>query len=264
MKPSLKTITPLVAKKMLEKNVGNRALTPWHVDRLANEMKSGLWKVNGDMIRIGENGRVLDGQHRLHAVIKSQITIQTWVMENMPDDIFDSIDQLQKIRSGGDTLGCAGEKNAYRLSAALILIDKYYTGRVEKSVRYSNGEIEDLLDKYPEARFAIRTDVNSRGIILPSILDASTYLFKLKDPELSTKFLNCVIQGYNLQPGEPALVLREKLLANAMAKAKLNKAHVFALCIKAWNHARAGRNITHLKLNISSENGKLIEFPEVQ
>jgi hypothetical protein len=261
MNVELKTITPALAKKLLENNIGNRALTAWHVDELVKEIKAGRWKVNGDMIRIGISGRILDGQHRLTAIIKSGMTIQTWVMEGLADDIFDTID-VGKKRSGGDTLGCLGEKNAYRLTSALILVDKYITGRVEKSLTYSNGEMEELLAKYPEVRDSIQTNVKGKKLILPSVMDACHYLFSRKDPAAANLFMERVLRGSGLEEGEPEYVLREKLVSNSLAKAKLSKAHVFALCIKAWNHSRSGKKIQHLKLNERA--GKLIEFPVVQ
>jgi hypothetical protein len=261
MKAELKTITPALAKKMLENNIGNRALTAWHVDELAKEIKAGRWKINGDMIRISVSGRILDGQHRLTAIIKSGMTIQTWVMEGLADDIFDTID-VGKKRSGGDTLGCLGEKNAYRLASALIMVDKYMTGRSEKSVAYSNSEVEELLAKYPEVRDSIQTSAKGMKLLLPSIMDACHYLFSRKDPVAANLFIDRVLRGSGIEEGDPEYVLREKLVYNSLAKAKLSKAHVFALCIKAWNHARAGKKIQHLKLN--EREGKLIEFPVVQ
>jgi len=261
MKSELKTITPSVAKMLLENNIGNRAINAIHVDELAKEMKSGRWKINGDTIRIGATGRLLDGQHRLSAVVKTGITIQSWVIEGLPDDIFDTID-LVKRRSGGDTLGCLGEINAYRLNSALILVDKYMTGRVEKSLCYSNSEVKELLSKYPEVRNSINSKVKGKKLILPSVMDACHYLFSQKDVVLAELFLERVLRGSGLEEGEPEYVLREKLVSNFLSKAKLNKAHVFALCIKAWNHRRAGNKIQHLKLN--ERDGKLIEFPVVQ
>lgn len=260
MKVELKTITPQIAKKLLENNSGNRPINAVHVEELVKEIKAGRWKVNGDMIRLSVSGRILDGQHRLTAIIKAGMTMQTWVGEGLDDDIFDTID-VGKRRSGGDTLGCLGEKNAYRLSAALILVDKYMTGRVERGATYSNGEMQELLEKYPEVRESIQS-LKGRKLILPAILDSCHYLFSRKDHAAANLFLERVLRGSGLAEGDPEYVLREKLVANSLAKAKLSKAHVFALCIKAWNHSRSGRKITHLKL--TEREGKLIEFPIVQ
>ena len=170
MNVKLTTVTPEWAEETLKKNIGNRPLNIQHVDKLAKEMTKGRWKVNGDTICLN-GSRVIDGQHRLHAVMQSGITIETLVVEGLSSDVFDTKD-VGKRRSAGDTLGVAGEQNACRLAAALILIDKYFTGRVEKSVSYSNTEMEELLLKYPESRQSIQTSMGTKGLITPSVLDA--------------------------------------------------------------------------------------------
>ena len=259
MNVKLRTISPYMAEELLKKNIGNRPLNIKHVDRLAKEMANGRWKVNGDTICM--NGtRVIDGQHRLHAVVQSGITIEALVVEGLSYDVFDTKD-VGKRRSAGDTLGVAGELNACRLAASLVLIDKYFTRRVEKSVTYSNTEMEELLVKYPEARQSIQTTAKAKGIIYPSVLDACHYLFSRKDPILADQFVEKVLRGVSLDEGSPWYVLRERLLNNSLAKAKLKKAYVMALCIKAWNHARAGSKVKILKFSQDGVNTE--SFPIV-
>lgn len=261
MKPELKTITPEIAAKMLKCNTANRPLTESHVAALAKEMKRGSWKVNGDMIRISSKNIIIDGQHRLHAVVRSAITIQSWVMVGLPDDVFDTID-VGKRRSSGDTLSCRGEKNAHRLAAALIMIDKYMTGRSEKSVSYSNTEVEVLLEKYPDVRESMMLKEKAKGLLLPSVLDSCNYLFSKKDKGLAEFFMEKIIRGVQLEEGDPCYVLRERLLVNSLSPTKLSKALLMALVIKAWNHFRAGTRVTKLQLNLVD--GKLAAFPVIQ
>jgi hypothetical protein len=261
MKPELKTITPEIALRMLELNTVNRPLTETNVATLVKEMKGGRWKINGDMIRLSVGNVIIDGQHRLHAVVRSGITIQTWVMEGLPSDVFDTID-VGKRRSSGDTLGCRGEQNSYRLAASLIMIDKYITGRVEKSVQYTNTEVEGLLVKYPEARKSLMTAARAKGLILPSVLDSCHYLFSQKDPALADVFVQKVLKGVGMEDGDPWYALRERMLINSISNTKLSKALMMALCIKAWNAARQGKRITKLQLNLVD--GKMSAFPVIQ
>jgi hypothetical protein len=260
MNVKLTTVTPEWAEETLIKNIGNRPLNIKHVDKLAKEMTEGRWKVNGDTICLN-GSRVIDGQHRLHAVVQSGITIETLVVEGLPTNVFDTKD-VGKRRSAGDTLGVAGEQNGCRLAAALVLIDKYFTGRVDKSVSYSNTEMEELLVKYPESRQSLQTSMGTKGLIPPSVLDACHYLFSRKDPVLADQFVDKVLQGTSLTAGSPWYVLRERLVNNSMSKAKLKKAYLMALCIKAWNNARSGTTLKLLKF--SQEGGAQENFPIVQ
>lgn len=246
MKAELKTITPEWASKTLaEKNAGNRSMNRIHVESLAKEMKRGKWKVNGDTICL--NGtRLIDGQHRLAAVALSGVTIQSFVIEGLPSDVFDTKD-VGKRRSAGDTLGVRGEQNACRLAAVLSLIDKYMTGRSDKTVTYSNTEMEELLEKYPDARESLQTSHSTKGLITPSVLDACHYLFSRKDREMADEFVEKVLRGTGLEEGSPWYVLRERLVGNSLAKAKLSRPYMMALCIKAWNLARAGNTVRFLR-----------------
>ena len=230
---------------MLEKNTRNRSLNQLHVESLAKELSSGRWKLNGDAIRLSKD-RVIDGQHRLAAIVKSGISMQTLIIEDLSDDVFNTID-IGRRRSGGDTLSVLGYLNSTRLAAMLAVIDRYMTGRAEKYVTYSNTEIEILSNKYPDAQSAMQASNVSRGLISPSILDACYYLFSKKDQQLADDFIKSAIKGIDLVEGDAWYLLHERLLQNSMAKAKLPKDYIFAICIKAWNAKRSNTKIKVLK-----------------
>lgn len=258
MKTEIKNITPEWASKILaEKNAGNRPINRVHVESLAKEMLRGKWKLNGDTICLNDE-RLIDGQHRLSAVALSGVTIQAFVIYGLSSDVFDTKD-VGKKRSAGDTLGVIGEANASRMAAALVMVDKYMTSRADKSVVYSNTEIKELLQKYSGLRYCMNTAHKLRGLIQPSVLDACHYLFRQKDEKLADEFVEKITFGTDMSEGSPWYVLRERLMANSLAKAKLSKAYIMALCIKAWNHARNGTKVRCLRWR---EKGDAVEkFP---
>jgi hypothetical protein len=51
-------------------------------------------------------------------------------------------------------------------------------------------------------------------------------------------------------------------MKNNISKAKLSKTYVMALCIKAWNHARAGTKVRCLRWR--EEGDKVEQFPVVK
>jgi hypothetical protein len=258
MKSELRTITPDWARKMLqEKNVGNRPINRKYVDLLANEIKSGRWMVNGSTICYNKE-RLIDGQHRLAAIAQTGIAVQTLVVDGISSDAFPTID-VGKRRSHGDTLAALGEKNHTRLGAALVLVDKYMTGRADKSVDYTNTELEELLEKYPDIRESLQISAECKGLLPPSVLDACHYIFSQLDKPLAITFIRQLLRGTGLEVGDPCYELRERLLKNAVSKAKLSKHYIMALCIKAWNHERKGRRVRSLRWR---ETGNVTEtFP---
>lgn len=80
IKSEVKKICPKDALKMLEKNIDNRKLRPAVVREYAGYMKSGLWRENGETVLITDDGYLLNGQHRLNAIIASGACINMLVV----------------------------------------------------------------------------------------------------------------------------------------------------------------------------------------
>jgi hypothetical protein len=126
MKTTLMEITPQIAASFLEKNTSNRPLNNKHVKRLAREIEMGRWKLNGSTICL--NGEILiDGQHRLAAVVLSGCTIQSLVVEGLDSNVFATID-AGKPRGAGDTLWLMGATNATCTAAPVRAIELIVTG----------------------------------------------------------------------------------------------------------------------------------------
>jgi hypothetical protein len=96
-------ITPEIARRYFEANGPNRHISDVKVDSYARDILAGRWKVNGESIKFSKAGRLLDGQHRLLAVIKSGRPVQMMVTYGLDDDTMDTIDR-GRPRSIGDLL----------------------------------------------------------------------------------------------------------------------------------------------------------------
>lgn len=64
-------MTPQLATEMLNRNHGNRRLRPAVVKQYATEMKAGMWRKTHQPIAVDNTGRLVDGQHRLTAVVQA-------------------------------------------------------------------------------------------------------------------------------------------------------------------------------------------------
>lgn len=74
------TITPAVAEAMLAKNVGNRRLVQSVVERYAGDMIAGRWRDSDQSpFMLRDDGGLLNGQHRLRAIMLSGRTMQAFV-----------------------------------------------------------------------------------------------------------------------------------------------------------------------------------------
>ncbi|MCC5828943.1 MAG: hypothetical protein JJU36_05800 [Phycisphaeraceae bacterium] len=89
-------------------NTNNRKVSQKHVERLARDMAEGKWVLTHNGIAFGPDGTLLDGQHRLWAIIESGCTIEMFVYCNMDPKSMMAID-CGKTRSMADILNIAGE-----------------------------------------------------------------------------------------------------------------------------------------------------------
>jgi hypothetical protein len=74
------TITPELAGQLLAMNTENRRLRPSHVAYLARAIERGEWQMPPDAIMVSDSGRLLNGQHRLTAVVRSGKPIQSYLV----------------------------------------------------------------------------------------------------------------------------------------------------------------------------------------
>lgn len=129
MKTKLEIITPEIATEILERhNPRNRSVSESTVQSYAVDMKNGRWTSTHQGIAFDTNGDLLDGQHRLWAVVFSGCTIEFWVFRDMPvktqqGNVYlytmDSIDRGRVRTTGQQMQLCHGIKNGNVVAAAL-------------------------------------------------------------------------------------------------------------------------------------------------
>lgn len=80
---TLETITPDKAKLWLNRNTSNRKLRDGYVEKYASDMRAGKWTECIVPIVFYENGDIADGQHRLWAIVESNMTQRFFVMHGL-------------------------------------------------------------------------------------------------------------------------------------------------------------------------------------
>lgn len=103
MNVAFETITPEKAAELLKANTRNRKLRQSLVDLYASDMKAGLWLQTHQGIAINCDGTILDGQHRLAAIVASGVTITMLVARGVPASSQVAMDDHAK-RSCADAL----------------------------------------------------------------------------------------------------------------------------------------------------------------
>lgn len=88
----LMTVTPEMAAKWLELNKGNRDVRPALVKMLTAEITNNRWQVTHQGIAFDEFGELLDGQHRLHAIVRADAAVPMYVSYGAPRASFAVVD----------------------------------------------------------------------------------------------------------------------------------------------------------------------------
>jgi len=99
-------IGPTLASRLMENNLNNRSFRESHAKDIARQMKLERWKASPEPIVITNRGRLVNGQHRLWAVVETSTT-QEFSVVVIPDEqyteIFEILDQ-GATRSSADVL----------------------------------------------------------------------------------------------------------------------------------------------------------------
>lgn len=253
MKAEIRTITPDEARRLLAKNKGNRPLNEEQVALMAGEMLKDRWALNGSSIVLNGD-RLIDGQHRLHAVIRANKSIQTVVVEGVSSDVFDTIDVGRK-RKASDVLAIRGERSVLDLAAACSLALRFERGTMTHrgGNRFTTLDIEDCLRRHPSLRASLGKALPYKALCSASMMATVHYFGSCIDQDAADEFLHQVGTGIGLNANDPAYVLREKLLANKSSMKKYDTPMLCAFYIKAWNAFREGRKITLLKMKEGEE-----------
>lgn len=246
-------LTPTIATALLEHNALNRPLSQPHVDRIARQISEGKWKFNGDTIKISDDGAILDGQHRLWAVIMADKPVETILVKGIAREAFSTIDTIRKHRSGADILSLLGiSRQRVIISAALTwllrwqrLQDRIGEYRNLKN-KVENSDIEEMFASHRGMIDAVERVRRCRLITQPSLLAFLYYIFANRDPELAERFIDTLESPAGVSINDPFFKFRARMLEAVESERRRDPIVVFALAFKAWKAAAKGKTIETL------------------
>lgn len=86
----VETITPEKSAEYLANNAHHRKVKQKKITSYVKDLQEGKWRMNGKTITFDANGRLLGGQHRLHAVIQSGVPLTTLVVRGIDPTILET------------------------------------------------------------------------------------------------------------------------------------------------------------------------------
>lgn len=246
-------VTPETARRWLARNVSNRNIRKSHVAGMAADMVAGLWQITGEAIKFDDQGRLIDGQHRLTAIADSGVSVNMLVVSGLRPEAQQVMDSGAK-RNASDALAFAGRHNTVTLAAAGRLALAHEQGALRypgcSVPNFTHSQIVQFVDLNPDLETAISLTGGWRlvGISRPAATAAALRLLRI-DAGAARAFVEDVMESRTNGRGDPRAALIHRLNA-AKNHRELFRPSAEMWCIfRAWNAVRAGDELKHIKFN---------------
>ena len=247
----IETITPAMAMELLKKNHNNRPIQRRSVERFKQALTKGTYQLNGDTIRVDEDGNVLDGQNRLTACVECGVSFTTLVCRGLPRSVFSTIDVgvSRTLAHHLETAGIDDASTASKIIRLSVNLDQenplsIYDMTGDQAVAWAKCRREELKDAVAAGR---RLHGDCKFL---SPASWATMWMKLRsiEKDRAGHFLDQVATGAGLESGSIRLVLR-RALESVYSKlgGQRDSMEKMAMVIKAWNHDREGTTVDRIR-----------------
>lgn len=268
-------VTPAIARQWLDgSTIPNfRVLEPHKMQRYARAMSEGQWRLNGETITFDANGNLLNGNHRLHAVIYSGCHIQMLIVRGVsaePSTVL-TMDE-GPARTLGQYLAAHGEKNATTLSGVLTAMWQHkHTGRFDGQTadqvrRGTKADMVGVLNDHPDIRdvTSIAKRLGVRYGLPGGAVGALYYHLIHSDPVNAEMFFDLLSTGVVTDERDQPIALAIKTFLEDKGKLRrMTKQHLMALLIKAWNQWVTGEHRQRLTWTPGGHNAEAFPTPLV-
>lgn len=243
-------LTPDLAAALLERNPQNRRLSETMVEQFARDIKSGNWAMNGESIVVSADGLLNDGQHRCAAVVMAKKAVSTILVVGAERETRVTLDQ-GKNRLISDYLAMEGHVGAPILASAAYIawqVEKFGFTTRSKDFRPTKGELMSYIDHNGGLIKSV-SRIPQYGVKKlggrPVLAFCHWHLSKWATPADAEAFIESLINGSNLQRGNPILYIRNRLLQLT----GLTVAERVELILRGWNLSRRGETVSRIPLS---------------
>lgn len=254
----LLSVSPKLAQTWLDSvNTRNRSINPRRVDEHARAMAAGTWVISNDAIAFDNEGQLINGQHRLSAIVKSNTTQMFVVIEGAdPED--QNIMDSGMARRAGQQLHIAGWKNGSTVAAISRVLLRWNTGSMLTGYRPTIQEIALFAAAWP-TRLEVSTEHAMRVCrrieltrALVGALAFTAYGLAAAEPERLTveqvaEFFQLLETGANMPADHPVMVLRDRATRYRRERIKQSEAAQLYDLVRTWNAYRKGERYGKLQ-----------------
>jgi len=244
----LMTVTPAMATNWLENaNTRNRKLSDAYVSRLARDIAEGRWLLTHEGLAFDPTGVLLDGQHRLWAVVLADKPIQTYVWLNITPDALVAINN-GRPRSIQDALTLAGGMGPVTTDEMATL--RALLGGLGSPPKLTSGEAREALVRHRAAvAFAIAS--LSRSCPTPGVVTANTRAavaraWYTQDRARVAEFSKMLVTGIAPDASAGIVLLLRNALARNVGGSHVDRCARYALTERALKAFLTGERLARL------------------
>jgi|688.fasta_scaffold431017_2 hypothetical protein len=256
MQISLVQMTPEWASEILSRNTHNRTVRPAMVKQLAADIKDGRWQLTPQTVSTATDGTLLDGQHRLMAIVESGCTVSMMLATDCPPECFAAIDTGHS-RTPGDILKIEGVAHYTNVASIIRIVYCYsnmpglvWVGQMHGlSKRHILDYYREDAERWQEVTRLVMSYASSPCVQV-SAVGAFLYLYSREannDRHWSREYLRLFCTGEMLSSGHPILTFRNWQAANWKV-AHVKKAQTQLAChLKAYKAYRDGMSMKQFR-----------------
>lgn len=243
------TVTPALAESWLSKNDKNRRVIDSNVNAFAEVMKAGGWMLTHQGIAIAADGTLLDGQHRLLAVVKAGVAVEMRVFLNEPKEAIAAID-TGAARRAHDVLAISDDIHVSTACHAGVIVARRLannlttnsSGRItvevlRDAIKWHRDDVQAVL-----AAIGRKNDAIAKAPIVGALAIAHTVV-----PEKVMAFIEGYRSGANLAERHPALVLRNYILTRYRSREGTTRDEAVCRTFSALEAFIAGEERHHVR-----------------
>jgi hypothetical protein len=238
----IQLVTPETAASYLEEAEAdgtdpNRRKRRGRIARYASDIRRGDWKFTGEPIRLDKSGRLLNGQHRMMAIVEANMATVLMFVSGISGD----------TKAHQDTGLPASDDDWALISPAASKLVKSMLRTFNPSILTSASRT-DLLETYKiigaeHVEWAVAS-CNASQISRKSPVRAAVALMHKINPERAAKFA-ARINATDLPGGSPESRLFKSLMDNKHGNKRIDKECSLSMRAALWA-LRGGEDVTKL------------------
>jgi hypothetical protein len=248
VKTTYMNVNPDIATQWLEGNVRNRRIDPRHVDILAQDMEAGKWRMTHQGIAFSDQGILVDGQHRLWAILQSGCTIRMAVSFGISVESVDAIDGM-KARTVVDRMRLNGLFGLDGVSPNHTATLREMIRSLSDSKRLAYYKEVQLMDRHINAvQFATaHVATKTKGIAVGYVRGVIARAWYSVDHDELAQFCRVLSTGVSETPWDGTIIkLRNQLMVMGSTRNRTLQKEVYGKVervLTAWLNGENPRRI---------------------